>query len=323
VTLDVNVLLHAAQQVAGSQQYPKGALYLVPTPIGNLADLSLRAVQVLRLVDAVACEDTRVSGGLLRHLGLDKSLLALHQHNEAQAAEQVVARLQQGQRVAYVSDAGTPAISDPGAHLVRAVQAAGLTVLPLPGPSSVTTALSAAGDALAHGFRFEGFLPSKGAARLSRLRELLGHDHSIVLFEAPHRIEALAVELLTVLPEGRLTLCRELSKQFETIATLAVADLPAWLKADANRLRGEFVLVVHAQAVVKAETSISLEVAALLSELVRHVPVKQAAALVADVLGLPRKALYDDALRLRQVQQVAEDVVEAPAMPQHGRPAPS
>lgn len=300
MTLDVNLLLQAAQQVAGSQQYPKGALYLVPTPIGNLADLSLRAVQVLAVVDAVACEDTRVSGGLLRHLGLDKALLAVHQHNEAQAAAQVVARLQQGQRVAYLSDAGTPAISDPGAHLVRAAQAAGLTVVPLPGPSSVTTALSAAGDVAAHGFRFEGFLPSKGAARVARLREVLAQDHSVVLFEAPHRIEALAAELAEVQPGGRVTLCRELSKQFETIVTLAVADLPTWLQADANRLRGEFVVVVHAQAPTAEAAGVSPQVLALLTELVRHVPVKHAAALVADVLGLPRKALYDDALRLRQ-----------------------
>lgn len=292
--------------MAGSQQYPKGALYLVPTPIGNLADLSLRAVHVLALVDAVACEDTRVSGGLLRHLGLDKPLMALHQHNEQAVAGQVVARLQAGERIAYVSDAGTPAISDPGAHLVAAANAAGLAVMPLPGPSSVTTALSASGDATAHGFLFEGFLPAKGAARLNRLREVLGQAHSTVLFEAPHRIEALADELSEVLPEGRVTLCRELSKQFETIATLPVVELSGWLKADANRVRGEFVLVVHALPTTQEPTGIAPEVQALLGELVAHVPVKQAAALVADVLGLPRKALYDDALRLRQAQDAAD-----------------
>lgn len=306
MTLDVNLLLQAAQQVAGSQQYPKGALCLVPTPIGNLADLSLRAVHVLSLVDAVACEDTRVSGGLLRHLGLNKPLIALHQHNEQAVAAQVVARLQAGERIAYVSDAGTPGISDPGAHLVAAVQAAGLAVMPLPGPSSVTTALSASGDAAAHGFLFEGFLPAKGAARLSRLREVLGQAHSTVLFEAPHRIEALAGELNEALPEGRVTVCRELSKQFETIATLPVAELPAWLKTDANRLRGEFVLVVHARPASSEAEGLTPAVQALLAELVTHVPVKQAAALVADVLGLPRKALYDDALRLRQAQDAAE-----------------
>ncbi|MBH1986464.1 MAG: 16S rRNA (cytidine(1402)-2'-O)-methyltransferase [Burkholderiales bacterium] len=300
MTLDVNLLLQAAQQVAGSQQYPKGALYLVPTPIGNLADLSLRAVHVLSLVDAVACEDTRVSGGLLRHLGLDKPLMPLHQHNEQVAALQVLKRLQDGQRVAYVSDAGTPAISDPGAHLVQAAQAAGVRVVPLSGPSSVTTALSASGDAAAHGFRFEGFLPAKGAARLTRLREALGHDHSVVLFEAPHRIEALARELAEAAPQGRVTLCRELSKQFEDIVTLPTTELSAWVAADANRQRGEFVLVVHAQPPSDAPEGLAPGVEALLSELVRHVPVKQAAALVADVVGLSRKALYDDALRLRQ-----------------------
>ena len=306
MTLDVNLLLQAAQQVAGSQQYPKGALYLVPTPIGNLADLSLRAVHVLSLADAVACEDTRVSGGLLRHLGLDKPLIALHQHNEQAVAAQVVARLQAGERIAYVSDAGTPAISDPGAHLVAAAQAAGLSTVPLPGPSSVTTALSACGDAAAHGFLFEGFLPAKGAARIGRLREVLGRPHSTVLFEAPHRIEALASELQDVLPTGRVTLCRELSKQFETIATMPVSELSAWLQADANRLRGEFVLVVHAQSASDEEVGISPQVTALLAELVGHVPVKHAAALVADVLGLPRKALYDDALRLRQAQDAPD-----------------
>ena len=300
MTLDVNLLLQAAHQVAGSQQYPKGALYLVPTPIGNLADLSLRAVHVLSLVDAVACEDTRVSGGLLRHLGLDKPLMPLHQHNEQAAALQVLKRLQDGQRVAYVSDAGTPAISDPGAHLVQAAQAAGVRVVPLSGPSSVTTALSASGDAAAHGFRFEGFLPAKGAARLTRLREVLGQDHSVVLFEAPHRIEALARELAEAAPQGRVTLCRELSKQFEDIVTLPTAALSAWVAADANRQRGEFVLVVHAQPPTDAPEGLAPGVEALLSELVRHVPVKQAAALVADVVGLSRKALYDDALRLRQ-----------------------
>jgi 16S rRNA (cytidine1402-2'-O)-methyltransferase len=178
--------------------------------------------------------------------------------------------------------------------------------MPLPGPSSVTTALSASGDATAHGFLFEGFLPAKGAARLNRLREVLGQAHSTVLFEAPHRIEALADELSEVLPEGRVTLCRELSKQFETIATLPVVELSGWLKADANRVRGEFVLVVHALPTTQEPTGIAPEVQALLGELVAHVPVKQAAALVADVLGLPRKALYDDALRLRQAQDAAD-----------------
>ena len=297
------MLLQAAHQVAASQQYPKGTLYLVATPIGNMADMSLRALHVLSLVDVVACEDTRVTGGLLRHLGIDKKLVALHQHNEMASAQGIVALLQEGQRVAYVSDAGTPAVSDPGAHLVAAVQAAGLVAVPLPGASSVTTALSVAGDAQANGFRFVGFLPSKGAARLTVLRGVLGHDHSVVLFESPHRIETLSAELLDVLPLGRITVCRELTKQFEDIATMAVAALPAWLQANAHRQRGEFVVVVHAQP--KTEDALTLPPAmdAILQELVRHVPVKLAAGLVADAAGWPRKALYEMALQHRQADE--------------------
>ncbi len=308
MTFDANMLLQAAHQVAASQQYPKGALYLVATPIGNLADISLRAVHVLSLVDVVACEDTRVTGNLLRHLGLDKKLMAVHQHNEAGGAQNVVAMLQEGLRVAYVSDAGTPAVSDPGAHLVRAAQAVGLPVVPLPGASSVITALSVAGDVPAHGFHFIGFLPSKGAARLTQLREALGQPHSVVLLEAPHRIADLAAELTDALPHGRVTVCRELTKQFESIATMDIADLPAWLKADANRQRGEFVVVVHAVAQeADAQQALPAPMDALLQELVRHIPVKQAAGLVADAAGRPRKALYDVALRHREQLQDDQD----------------
>ena len=285
--------------MAGGQQYPKGALYLVATPIGNMADITLRAVQALTLADVVACEDTRVTGGFLRHLGIDKRLVALHQHNEIGGAQALIELMQAGQRVAYVSDAGTPAVSDPGAHLVQAAQNAGLTVVPLPGASSVTTAMSVAGDTLAQGFRFLGFLPSKGTARQTLLRELAGQTCSLILFEAPHRIEALARDLLEVLPTGRLTLCRELTKQFEEIATLAVSELPAWLTAEPHRQRGEFVIVVHAQPVVAAETLLTPAQATLLQELVRHLPVKQAAGLLSDVTGLPRKALYEQALAYR------------------------
>ncbi len=293
------MLLQAARHVAAGQQYPKGALYLVPTPIGNLADLSLRAVHVLDLVDAVACEDTRVSGQLLRHMGLDKPLMAVHQHNEVGAAQRVVALLQEGQRVAYVSDAGTPAISDPGAHLVAAVAAAGQPIVPLAGPSAVTTALSAAGDVHAQGFRFLGFLPSKGAARQTALREAVTPGASLVLFEAPHRIIDLADDLVAVCPDGTVTMCRELSKQFEDIATVPVAALPAWLNYGPHRQRGEFVVVLHARRPSDDAAALAPAAAAVLAELVRHVPVKKAAGLVADLTGLPRKALYDTAQALR------------------------
>jgi 16S rRNA (cytidine1402-2'-O)-methyltransferase len=300
VTFDANVLLQAASHAAAGQQYPKGALYLVATPIGNLADLTLRAIQVLSLVDVVACEDTRVTGGLLRHLGLDKRMMAVHQHNEAGSAQQVIEALQQGQRVAYVSDAGTPAVSDPGAHLVSRVQAAGLRAVPIPGVSSVTTALSVAGDTASSAFHFAGFLPAKGAARATALDEALAWAGSVVLFEAPHRIDDLARDLQAHAAHRQVTVCRELTKQFEEVATLGIAQLPAWIKAQANRDRGEFVLVVHAASAADAPEGFSPEVQALLKALADHLPVKQAAGLVADVTRLPRKALYEQALRWRQ-----------------------
>ncbi|CAG1017333.1 partial Ribosomal RNA small subunit methyltransferase I, partial [Burkholderiaceae bacterium] len=243
---NASLLLQAAAAAAGSQQYPAGALYVVATPIGNLADLSLRAIHVLALADAVACEDTRHSAPLLRHLGLDKPLLAVHEHNERDAAQAVLARLARGERVAYVSDAGTPAVSDPGAVLVAAVQAAGLLAVPIPGASSAVAALSVAGDTRSAGFQFVGFLPTRAAERAAALQHLCAAPSAQVMFEAPHRIEALARDLSAAAPQRRVTLCRELTKQFETVATMPTADLPAWLAADANRLRGEFVLVLHA-----------------------------------------------------------------------------
>ncbi len=213
-------------------------MYVVATPIGNLADLGLRALHVLALADAVACEDTRVTGELLRHLGLDKPRIAVHRHNEHTAAAKVLQRLRDGQRVAYASDAGTPAIADPGAGLVAEVAAAGFRVLPVPGPSSLTAALSVAGDAQAQGFACVGFLPARGGARAAALAALLVAPGAQVLFEAPHRIEALAAELAQAAPRRRLTLCRELSKQFETVITLPAGELPPWLAADPNRRRG-------------------------------------------------------------------------------------
>ena len=269
------------------------------TPIGNLADLTLRAIHLLGLVDAVACEDTRVSAGLLRHLGLDKPLLALHQHNEHQAAAAVLQRLAMGQRVAYVSDAGTPAVSDPGAALVAQVAAAGHRVLPIPGASSALAALSVAGDARSSGFAFVGFLPARGAERAAALRALAQAAVAQVLFEAPHRIEALAGELAALLPQRVLTLCRELTKQFETVHTLAAAELPAWLAADANRHRGEFVLVLHAPEPAAADTGLPAAAMGMLAVLLRELPLKQAVSLAAELSAAPRNALYQAALRMK------------------------
>ncbi len=273
---------------------------MVATPIGNLADLTLRAVHVLGRVDAVACEDTRMAAQLLRHLGLQRPLLALHEHNEHEAAAAVLARLAQGESVAYVSDAGTPAVSDPGAVLVAQVAAAGHRVVPIPGPSSALAALCVAGDTVGAGFRFAGFLPAKGGERRAALAVALADAATQVLFEAPHRITGLAAELAGAAPGRRVTVARELTKQFETIVTLPVADLPAWLAADDNRQRGEFVLVLHAlPAVPAAAEALSPATLRALHVLLRELPLKQAVALAAEITGAPRNALYQRALAER------------------------
>lgn len=290
--------LQAARAAVGAQDYPHGALYLVATPIGNLGDITLRALHVLQLADRVACEDTRHTQQLLRAYGIDRPgdrLLPLHQHNEVQAAQQVIGWLQAGERVAYASDAGTPAVSDPGARLVDAVRAAGLRVVPLPGASSVTTALSAAGSLEEGGFVFAGFLPAKAGERDTAVQALARESRAVVLLEAPHRIEALA-RSLQVLGARPVTVGRELTKQFEQIATLPCADLPAWLAADAQRTRGEFALVLHGVARAASDDDGGERVLRLL---LAELPVKSAVKLAADITGGSRNALYELALRLK------------------------
>ncbi len=292
--------LAASAEAASGQHYPQGALYVVATPIGNLADISLRALYVLGLADIIACEDTRHTQTLLRAYGIDKAsgqLLAVHQHNESEAAQSVIAQLRQGKRVAYASDAGTPGVSDPGARLVAAVQADGLRAVPLPGPSSVTALLSVAAVTDEHpgGFVFVGFLPTKAGERELAVQALAEQARAAVLLEAPHRMEALA-HALTVLGSRRITVGRELTKQFEEIATVPADQLPAWLAQDSNRLRGEFVLTVH-PAVVAAATGADTRILKLLLE---HLPLKTAVKLAADITGEARNGLYQAALDLKQ-----------------------
>ena len=269
---------------------------MVATPIGNLADVTLRAVHILGRVDAVACEDTRVGAQLLRHLGLKKPLLALHAHNEREAAAAVLLRLAAGESVACISDAGTPAVSDPGAVLVALAAAAGHTVVPLPGPSSALAALSAAGDTLGQGFCFIGFLPAKGGERSAALASALADARTQVLFEAPHRIVSLVHALAAQAPGRSVTLCRELTKQFETIVTQPASQLPAWQAADANRERGEFVLVLHALPAAPVDDDLPPATLHTLRVLMRDLPLKQAVALAAEITGAPRNTLYARAL---------------------------
>jgi 16S rRNA (cytidine1402-2'-O)-methyltransferase len=294
----------AAREAASAQHYPQGALYVVATPIGNLADITLRALHVLELVDVIACEDTRHTQHMLRAYGIDKTacqLLAVHQHNETEAAQTVMERLRQGQRVAYVSDAGTPGVSDPGARLAALLVQHGLRCIPLPGASSVTALLSVAGIAAeagaASGFVFQGFLSSKSTERAHAVQVLAHEPRAVLLLEAPHRIEALA-QALTVLALRPLTIGRELTKQFEEIVTIAAQDFTAWLQADVNRLRGEFALLLH-PAAVAAEGG---EATRILTLLLAELPLKSAVKLAADISGQPRNALYEQALALKNVK---------------------
>lgn len=293
--------LQAARAAAGDQHYPQGALYLVATPIGNLADVTLRALHVLALVDVIACEDTRHTAALLHGWGLDRGAspwLPVHQHNEAQAAQGVLDRLAAGQRVAYVSDAGTPAISDPGARLVTAARAAGFVVLPVPGASSVTAALSVAGiDDGAGGFVFRGFLPTRAGERAAAVQALAQEPRAVVLFEAPHRIAALA-DALSALGSRPLTVLRELTKRFEQIETMAAAAFADWLRADAQRLRGEFVLVLHPAPATESGDADERVLRILLAEL----PVAQAVKLAVELTGGKRNAMYQKALKFKQMQ---------------------
>ena len=289
--------LAAARDAAGAQHYPPSALYIVATPIGNLADIGLRALHVLQLVDAIACEDTRHTQTLLRAYGMEKSAwLSVHRHNEAEAAQQVVARLQQGQRVAYASDAGTPGVSDPGARLVAAVRAAGLVVVPIPGPSSVTTLLSAVpAQQEDSAFVFLGFLPAKAGERQQAVEALRQEPRSVVLLEAPHRIAALA-ETLAALGDRGITVGRELTKQFEEIASLTCGGFPAWLEAAPQRSRGEFALVLHPVQQQRDDGQGERVLRLLLAEL----PVKTAVKLAAEITGAPRNELYELALAIRK-----------------------
>ena len=286
--------LEAARVAAGLQHYPPATLYVVATPIGNLSDISLRALHVLGLVDAIGCEDTRHTQTLLRQYGVNKPLLPVHEHNEAEAAVTVINRLQRGERVAYVSDAGTPAVSDPGARLVAAVRAAGFKSTPLPGASSVTTALSVAGISGDSGFIFAGFLPSKACERDQAVQSLLTEKRAVVILEAPHRMEALA-RAFAPLAERAITVARELTKQFEEIATLPASELTSWLAANPQRLRGEFALVLHPAPQAAAADDGGRVLKLLLAEL----PLKTAVKLAAEITGASRNELYDAALKLK------------------------
>lgn len=273
------------------------SLYVVATPIGNLHDIGLRALAVLAAVELIAAEDTRHSQRLLDAFGIRTRLMAAHRHNEQEAADRVIARLDGGAQVALISDAGTPAISDPGARLVARVRAAGHPVVPVPGPCAAVAALSVAGFAEG-GFRFVGFLPSTAAARAAVLAKLAAEREPMVFYEAPHRVLDCVADLLAAFGgERELLVARELSKLHEEIARLPLHAAPAWFAADANRSRGEFVLVVEGRP---ADDGLALEAERVLRLLLAELPVKTAARLAAAISGGAKNALYARALELKQ-----------------------
>lgn len=281
-----------------------GALYVVATPIGNLEDIGARALRVLREVDRIAAEDTRHTGQLLRHFGIETPLLSLHEHNERARLEQVIARLREGQSIALVSDAGTPLISDPGFPLVRELRRQGLPVIPIPGPSSLLAALSVAGMPTDR-FVFEGFLPAKTLARRERLQALAREERTLVFFEASHRVaETLADMAATFGAERPAVVARELTKRFEQVHGTALSELAIWLEADANRQKGEFVLLVQgAPAASEADTPDNRR---LLAALLAELPASRAVVVAARLTGLPKKPLYALALALREGQTAEE-----------------
>ena len=281
------------------QDLPAGALYMIATPIGNMGDITLRALHVLNSVDGIACEDTRHSAPLLQHFGIHKKCVALHEHNEIAGAQNIIQHLSQNERWAYISDAGTPGVSDPGARLVNAVQKAGFRVIPIPGASAVSSAISASGSVMLPSegrFQFLGFWPNKAKERGALIQDIRSNSKASVFFESPHQIRDTLITLSKELEPGRQVLVgRELTKKFEELVTLSAADIPEWLEK-AESLRGEFIILVegcHAGADGAPEHSALLLWANALSP---YLGSKEIAAVLAQVLGLSKKEAYQVAL---------------------------
>ena len=282
---------------AAQQSYPTATLYIVATPIGNVTDITLRALHVLGMADAVACEDTRNTGNLLTRFGLNRPMIAAHQHNEREVADKIVHRLLAGERIALVSDAGTPGVSDPGARIVDAVRAAGLRVVPVPGASAAVTALSASG-LVNDQFYFVGFLPAKAKQRENALHKLFTVSATLVLYEAPHRIVECVEALAAVFqPERQVVFARELTKLFEEIHRCPLSEALAWVKADAHREKGEFVVLLEGAS--EAGDAAQAEAERILNILLAECSVKQAANLTAQITGRKKNALYDRALQIK------------------------
>lgn len=268
-----------------------GILYIVATPIGNLQDITLRALEVLAQVDLIAAEDTRHSGLLLGHYGIKKPFFALHDHNEQQKTDSLVEKLQQGMNIALISDAGTPLISDPGFHLVRKCRQAGIRVVPLPGACAAVAALCVSGIA-SDRFCFEGFLPAKSKARQDKLHSLVEEERTLILYESTHRIMETLADVENILGAERyVVLAREITKTWETVSGASVADLRYWLAEDPNRTKGEMVLIIEGYRETKTEI-FSPQAIKALELIAQELPLKKAASIVAQLYGYKKNALY-------------------------------
>lgn len=273
-----------------------GTLYVVATPIGNLDDISARALRVLTEVALIAAEDTRHSARLLQHFGIATPLAACHEHNERDEGGRFITRLLEGDDVALISDAGTPLISDPGYHLVRQARSAGIRVVPLPGACALIAALSAAGLP-SDRFIFEGFLPAKQGARRARLELLREESRTLIFYEAPHRILESLGDLESVFgPQRPAVLARELTKTFETLKGLPLGELRAWVAADTNQQRGECVVVVGGWQAPQGDDAVDMNARRVLRLLLAEMPLKRAAAVAAEITGIRKNLLYQLAL---------------------------
>jgi 16S rRNA (cytidine1402-2'-O)-methyltransferase len=289
-----NEVFPVSQPAVASVQ--PGTLYVVATPIGNLDDISARALRILREVALIAAEDTRHSARLLQHFGIQTPLAACHEHNERDQGGRFLARLQAGEDVALISDAGTPLISDPGYHLVRQARAAGFAVVPVPGACALIAALSAAGLP-SDRFIFEGFLPAKAAGRRARLEQVREEPRTLIFYEAPHRILECLQDMREVFGADRpALLARELTKTFETLQGLPLAELCEWVAADSNQQRGECVVLVAGWQAPEGEEAVGAEALRVLDLLLAEMPLKRAAALAAEITGVRKNLLYQVAL---------------------------
>ena len=269
-----------------------GILYIVATPIGNLQDITQRALDTFAQVDLIAAEDTRHSGLLLSHYGIKKPFFALHDHNEQEKAHILVEKLKQGSHIALISDAGTPLISDPGFHLVRQCREAGIRVVPLPGACAAITALCASGIA-SDRFCFEGFLPAKSKARKDKLENIAEEDRTLIFYESTHRILDTLEDMQSVLGEERyIVLAREITKTWETITGNMIKNLREWLLEDPNRTKGEMVLIVEGKPKSDNNDKISSQAVKALELIAEELPLKKAAAIVAELYGYKKNALY-------------------------------